>query len=74
MSSVTASVGKQIGAIGAMSGIDIGAGVKSEENKTLQHPTVLHKKLYDRNYSLHQRINQYFEVRLSSSISRLSPN
>lgn len=64
LSSVTASVGKQIGSI---SGIDINGAVssavnsKTEESK-LQHPTILHKKLYERNASMHHNIVQYFEV------------
>jgi len=60
LSSVTASVGKQIG---ALSGIDLNGSTNrnnSFENR-VQHPTILHKKLFDKNLSIHQSINKYFE-------------
>jgi len=60
LSSVTASVGKQIG---ALSGIDLNHSTNrnnSFENR-VQHPTILHKKLYDKNLSIHQSINKFFE-------------
>jgi len=72
LSAVTASVGKQIGAI---SGLEINSQTlrgNSNEERTVQHQTLLHKKLYERNAQIQHNIKQYFEGLFEKNITELS--
>ena len=40
-------------------------GNSLEQERPVQHQTVQHKKLYERNAQMQQNIRQYFEVRLN---------
>ena len=66
LSSVTAQVGKQIG---ALSGMDISkAARRSPQNgedkwkEPVQHQSLLHKKLYEKNAIIQMNTKSFFEV------------
>ena len=54
LSSVRAQVGKQIGVI------SVG---KTTEQTKIHHPTLLHKKLYEKNIIVNNNLNSFFKVR-----------
>ena len=67
LSSVTAQVGKQIG---AFSGLDISKGARRASQtgedmrkEPIQHQSLLHKKLYERNAVIQTNTKYFFEVR-----------
>ena len=61
LSSVTAQVGKQIGAISAGNGQN-----KTTHQTKIHHPTLLHKKLYDRNLIVNNNVKTFFKVKICS--------
>ena len=72
LSSVTAQVGKQIG---ALSGMDISkAARRSPQNgedkwkEPVQHQSLLHKKLYEKNAIIQMNTKSFFEVGSSVGI------
>jgi len=70
LSSVTASVGKQLGALSEVSSQHIRGN--SLEERAVQHQTVQHKKLYERNAQLQQNIRQYFESLFEKNTAELA--
>lgn len=70
LSAVTASVGKQIGALSEVSSQHIRGN--SLEERAVQHQTVQHKKLYERNAQLQQNIRQYFESLFEKNTAELA--
>jgi hypothetical protein len=67
LSSVTAQVGKQIGAISAGTGQN-----KTTQQTKIHHPTLLHKKLYDRNLIVNNNVKSFFKGLFDKSFEELS--
>ena len=68
LSSVTAQVGKQIG---AFSGMDISRAARrsssqasfvEEKKESVEHQSLLHKKLYERNEAIRTNTKTFFQV------------
>ena len=57
LSCVTAQVGKQIGAISA--------GNKTRDQTKIHHPTLLHKKLLEKNRTVNNNVRIFFKVKFS---------
>jgi len=73
LSSVTATVGSVGKQIGAISGLDIQAQARGSNNSSVvQHPTLLHRKLYELNAQIHLGIQQYFENLFGKNLDELS--
>jgi len=67
LSSVTAQVGKQIGAMSAGNG-----QTKVAELTKIHHPTLLHKKLYEKNITINNNIKSFFKGLFNKSFEELS--
>lgn len=67
LSSVTAQVGKQIGAISAGNGQN-----KTTQQTKIHHPTLLHKKLYEKNLIVNNNVNSFFKGLFDKSFEELS--
>ena len=65
LSSVTAQVGKQIGVMSAGTG-----QYKTTEQPTL--PTLLHKRIYEKNLTVNNNVRMFFKVSFFPTISTIS--
>ena len=57
LSSVTAQVGKQIGAMSAGTGQN-----KTTEQAKIHQPTLLHKRIYEKNLTVNNNVRIFFKV------------
>eukprot|EP00092_Neocalanus_flemingeri_P093337 GFUD01118618.1.p1 GENE.GFUD01118618.1~~GFUD01118618.1.p1 ORF type:complete len:173 (-),score=36.40 GFUD01118618.1:3-491(-) len=76
LSSVTAQVGKQIG---AFSGMDISKGARRSSHngedkwkEPVQHQSLLHKKLYEKNAVIQTNTKSFFENLFTRNINELN--
>lgn len=67
LSSVTAQVGKQIGAISGGNGQN-----KTTEQTKIHHPTLLHKKIYEKNLAVNNNVKFFFKGLFDRSFQELS--